>query len=103
MNRIAHSRTCDRRPGITRERLIGGPGTRTCPTDFPRCGRTSGFRAPTSAESGTALSLGGMMSDPLYRAERCRDLAEEYRSVAALCASTEMPSYRASCLFYEGR
>ena len=29
------------------------------------------------------------MSDPLYRAERCRDLAEEYRSVAALCASTE--------------
>jgi hypothetical protein len=25
----------------------------------------------------------------LYRAERCRDLAEEYRLVAAMCASTE--------------
>jgi hypothetical protein len=31
------------------------------------------------------------MSNPLYRAERCRDLAEECRAVAALCApSTEM-------------
>jgi hypothetical protein len=26
----------------------------------------------------------------LYRAERCRDLAEEYRLIAAMCASTEM-------------
>ncbi len=31
------------------------------------------------------------MSNPLYRAERCRDLAEECRAIAALCApSTEM-------------
>jgi hypothetical protein len=28
------SRTCDRRPGITRSRVIGAPGTRTCQTDF---------------------------------------------------------------------
>jgi hypothetical protein len=34
---------------------------------------------------------GGIMSNPLYRAERCRDLAEECRAIAALCApSTEM-------------
>ena len=26
----------------------------------------------------------------LYRAERCRDLAAEYRRIAAMCASTEM-------------
>jgi hypothetical protein len=26
----------------------------------------------------------------LYRAQRCRDLAEEYRLVSAMCASTEM-------------
>ena len=34
------------------------------------------------------------MSNPLYRAECCRDLAEECRAVAALCApSTEMRVY----------
>src|SRR5258705_6593102 len=33
---VAHSRTCDRGPGITRERVKGRPGTKTCPTDFPR-------------------------------------------------------------------
>ena len=30
------------------------------------------------------------MSNELYRAERCRDLAEEYRRIAAMCASIEM-------------
>ena len=30
------------------------------------------------------------MSSAFYRAERCRDLAEECRNVAALCTSTEM-------------
>ena len=30
------------------------------------------------------------MLNELYRAERCRDLAEEYRRIAAMCASTEM-------------
>jgi hypothetical protein len=33
------------------------------------------------------------MLDELYRAERCRDLAEEYRRVAALCASIEMRNH----------
>ena len=33
------------------------------------------------------------MSNELYRAERCRDLAEEYRRIAALCASTEMRNH----------
>jgi hypothetical protein len=30
------------------------------------------------------------MVNELYRAERCRDLAEEYRRIAAMCVSTEM-------------
>ena len=33
------------------------------------------------------------MSNELYRAERCRDLAEEYRRIEALCASTEMRTH----------
>jgi hypothetical protein len=36
---------------------------------------------------------GSIMSNALYRAERCRDLAEECRRVAALCTSTEMRSH----------
>ena len=30
------------------------------------------------------------MSDALYRAERCRDLAEEFRHLSQMCTSTEM-------------
>jgi hypothetical protein len=37
--------------------------------------------------------FGGIMSNELYRAERCRDLAEEYRRIAAMCTSTEMRSH----------
>jgi hypothetical protein len=34
------------------------------------------------------------MSNPFYRAQRCRDLAEECRAIAALCApSTEMRTH----------
>jgi hypothetical protein len=34
------------------------------------------------------------MANPLYRAERCRDLAEEYRAIAALCGpSIEMRNH----------
>jgi hypothetical protein len=33
------------------------------------------------------------MLDVLSRAERCRDLAEEYRRVAAMCPSTEMANH----------
>jgi hypothetical protein len=34
------------------------------------------------------------MSNPLYRAERCRDLANEYRAIAALCTpSTEIRAH----------
>jgi hypothetical protein len=33
---------------------------------------------------------GGITVNELYRAERCRDLADEYRRIAAICASTEM-------------
>jgi predicted anti-sigma-YlaC factor YlaD len=34
------------------------------------------------------------MANPLYRAERCRDLAEECRAIAALCGScTEMRNH----------
>jgi hypothetical protein len=30
------------------------------------------------------------MSDALYRAERCRDLAEEFRRLSQMCTSPEM-------------
>ena len=30
------------------------------------------------------------MSNELYRAERCRDLAEEYSRIAAMCTLAEM-------------
>ena len=33
------------------------------------------------------------MLDLLSRVERCRELAEEYRRVAALCAATEMRTH----------
>ena len=33
------------------------------------------------------------MSNELYQAERCRDLAEEYRRIAAMCTSAEMRNY----------
>jgi hypothetical protein len=34
------------------------------------------------------------MSNPLYRAERYRDFAKEYRAIAALCAlSTELRTH----------
>ena len=33
------------------------------------------------------------MLDLLGRVERCQDLAEEYRRVAALCATTEMRTH----------
>ena len=37
------------------------------------------------------FSVGGaIMSNALYRAGRCRDLAEECRRVATLCTSTEL-------------
>jgi hypothetical protein len=46
------------------------------------------------AESVAIRTLGLKVIRPtlneLYRAERCRDLAEEYRLIAAMCASTEM-------------
>jgi dihydrodipicolinate synthase/N-acetylneuraminate lyase len=36
----------------------------------------------------------GIMPNPLYRAQRCRDLAEECRAIAALCApSTEIRAH----------
>jgi hypothetical protein len=34
-----------------------------------------------------------IMSNAMYRAERCRDLSEEYRRVAALCASIEIRNH----------
>jgi hypothetical protein len=34
-----------------------------------------------------------IMSNELYRAERCRDLAEEYRRIAAMCTSAEMRNH----------
>jgi hypothetical protein len=33
------------------------------------------------------------MSNELFRAERCRDLAEEYRRIAAMCTSAEMRNH----------
>jgi hypothetical protein len=36
---------------------------------------------------------GGNMVNEFYRAERCRDLADEYRRIALMCASTEMRNH----------
>ena len=33
------------------------------------------------------------MSDALYRAERCRDLAEEFRRLSEMCTSAEMRNH----------
>jgi hypothetical protein len=33
------------------------------------------------------------MPNRLYRAARCRDLADEYRAIAALCRSTELQTH----------
>jgi hypothetical protein len=42
----------------------------------------------------TSFLRAGIMSNPLYRAERCRDLAAECRAIAALCApSTETQAH----------
>jgi hypothetical protein len=80
------SLACDWSAGITRERVTGGWGTRTCPTDFLSVSRHH-CRAPY-------FFRGGIMPNPLYRAERCRDLADECRAIAALCApSTEIRTH----------
>jgi len=45
-------------------------------------------------QSLASFSFGGDIAlNELYRAERCRDLAEEYRRIAAMCASTEMRTH----------
>jgi len=46
-------------------------------------------------QSGIVFFFGeGIMSNPLYRAQRCRDLAEECRAIAALCfPSSEMRTH----------
>jgi hypothetical protein len=50
---------------------------------------------PTSPSSTVFLSCGGsIMSNSLYRAARCRDLADECHAIAALCdPSTEMRTH----------
>src|SRR6266436_1130363 len=82
---MARSRTCDRRPGITRERVKGRSGTKTCPTDFP-CPVTD-----IQQTIGHRLFFGGgLMSDQLYRAEHYRDLAAECRRLAVTSFSAQM-------------
>ena len=78
------SRTRDWEPGITRSRVIGAAGTRICQTDFsawwPILQQIVRYR----------LSFGGCpMADAQNRAERYRDLAEEYRRLS-IASSTEM-------------
>jgi len=81
------SRTRDCVPGITRECVTGGAGTRPYPKHL--------FRRVADMRSGVVFSIwGDIMSNPLYRAQRCRDLAQECRAIAALCApSTEMQAH----------
>jgi len=67
----------------------GMTGTRIYPKDLSVC-------PVTDMPSGVLFFFfgEGMMSNPLYRAERCRDLAEECRAIAALCTpSTEMRAH----------
>src|SRR5262249_27272104 len=53
---------------------------------------SDGFLATSPQKpSGAAFFRGGTsMSNAMYRAERCRDLAEECRRLAAMSPSTEM-------------
>ena len=81
---MVHSQICDRKSGITRERVKGGAGTRPYPTDLSvLLGGRQSYRA-------RVFFWGGVMSNPLYRAERYRDLAEEMRRLAAICSEIEI-------------
>jgi hypothetical protein len=67
----------------------GGTGTRTHPSDFsvPR-------GADITVEHRLSCGEGSIMSNSLYRAARCRDLADECHAIAALCdPSTEMRTH----------
>jgi hypothetical protein len=81
------SLACDRSAGITRERVTGGGEQ-----ELTR--RTFCLSADITAVGHVFFFLGGIMSNPLYRAERCRGLAEECRAIAALCTpSTEIRAH----------
>src|SRR5882757_2059409 len=70
------SRTCDWGPGITRARVIGAPGTRTCPTDF------SVWLPTYRKSSGTVFSFGGGISCWMHGIEQ-NITATSPKSVAA--------------------
>jgi hypothetical protein len=73
---MAYSRMCDRGPVISRERVNRCMGTKPYLAVFLFGGRRS---------LGARLFFWrGIMSNPLYRAERYCDLAKEYRAIAAL-------------------
>ena len=65
-----------------------GAGTRTYPKDL------SVLPAGRHVIGHRLFFWGGIMSNPLYRAQRCRDLAEECRAIAVLCTpSAEMRTH----------
>jgi hypothetical protein len=82
---VLSSRMRDRAPSIARERVKGPAGTSTYPPEL------SVLPGGRHAIGRRLYFHGGIMLNPLYRAERCRDLAQECRAIAALCApSSEM-------------
>jgi hypothetical protein len=90
---MAHSRTRDREPRITRERVMGGAGTRTCPADFPPHTPPYGFlRHDSNQQTYGRVFFSGrsIMSNALNPADRYCDLAEECRRLAATSLSKQM-------------
>jgi hypothetical protein len=79
-----YSRFCDRKPVSARERVKRVIGTRAIQ-------RICLFCPMADIAVRRGFVRGGLMANPLYRAERRRDPAEEYRAIPALCSpSTEM-------------
>jgi hypothetical protein len=80
------SRTRDKGPGITRERVMQGPRNKNLSHSF-FCHR------PPQTVGHRRFSRGAIMSNASYRVERRSDFADEHRRIAAVCTSAEMRSH----------
>src|SRR5215470_1643258 len=87
------SQTRDTRAGIARERVKGWAGTTTQVTGV------SVLLGANMTIGARHFFWGGIMSDPLFQGRCHRDLAEECRIIAALCAaSSEIRFYHSPML-----
>ena len=80
------SRTRDKGPGITRERVMQGSRNKNLSHRL--------LPSPTYRKQQAASFLvGSAYAKCIVSVGRCRDLADEYRRIAALCTSAEMRSH----------